>query len=91
MRRRLVLDAFVEKIGFVGPDEKHEYCQNVCIHLLFDRRLALRKYHLYCRLLAPGWYSRQNPFRLCTYFRNGDAGCISDTEDIVDRIIDFAI
>jgi hypothetical protein len=40
---------------------------------------------LYNRVLR----QRQSPFRAFTYFRNGTAGNISPTEDIIDRILSY--
>ena len=46
---------------------------------------------LYLRIMLLGPPSDPSPFRKMTYFGNGILGNISDTADILDRVLAFAV
>ena len=79
IRRKLVLD----QIDF-GRAVPEEFRVDLAEFLVYDVRRRQQLHYLQCVLLAHG-----SPFKKLTYFFNGMAGSISDTEDVNDRILGF--
>ena len=79
IRRTLVLD----KIDF-GLAVEEQFRQDLAEFLVYDVRRRQQLHYLWCLLLA-----QPSPFEKFTYFSNGMAGNISQTEDVLDRILGF--
>jgi len=83
VRRRSYLFLLLWKIDFGVGLEEHFYMHVLdFIVVKADRQLAARKKHLLHALLA-----RDSVFCQFTHFSGGLKGNISDTEDIIDRIL----
>ena len=79
IRRKLVLD----KIDF-GRAVEEQFRQDLAELLVYDARRRQQLRYLWCLLLA-----QRSPFRKFVYFSNGMPGNISETEDVLDRILGF--
>ena len=79
VRRKLVLD----KIDF-GRAVTEQFRQDLVDFLVYDVGRRLQLHYLRCLLLA-----RDSPFKKFTYYWNRMAGNISETEDVLDRILGF--
>ena len=77
IRRKFVLD----KIGF-GRAVEERFRQDLAELLVYDTRRRQQLRYLWCLLLA----QRSRKF---VYFSNGMPGNISETEDMLDRILGF--
>ena len=83
VRRRSYLFLLLWKIDFGVGLEEYFYMHVLdSIVVKADRQLAARKKHLLHALLA-----RDSVFCQFTHFSGGLKGNISDTEDIIDRIL----
>ena len=79
VRRKLVLD----KIDF-GQDVGWQFRQDLAEFLAYDVRRRQQLHYLRCSLLAMG-----SPFRKFIFLFGYWGGAISDTEDVIDRILGF--
>ena len=79
IRRTLVLD----KID-LGLAVEEQFRQDLAEFLVYDVRRRQQLHYLRCSLLAMG-----SPFRKFIFLFGYWGGAISDTEDVIDRILGF--
>ena len=79
IKQRLVLSGI-----YFGAEVESSFRVNLALCLAPPYQKLKRLHFLRSSLLARG-----SPFRTFTYFSNGLTGNISETEDIIDRVMGF--